>query len=224
MVLESLALSQTILSENEMEVGVVAIDIGGDITNISVFYEGAIRHTAVVPLGSRNVTNDIAIGLRSSVEQAEELKLTCGAALASTVDAEEMISVPGVAGRSPREISRNVLASIIEPRMEEILSLAGREVNKVARTDGFTAGIVLSGGGSQMAGTLELAEQMFDMPVRVGQIDNIRHTPDDLKFPSFATAHGLIVYGFQNEPAEGSRKGNIRGLFKRLENWIAKQF
>lgn len=152
MVLEALALAEVLLDENEKDIGVITLDIGGDITNIAIFSEGAIRHTAAIPLGGKNVTNDIAIGLRTSVEQAEQLKINYGSALASMVDPEEMITVQGLAGRPDREISRNVLALIIEPRMEEILSLVVRELKKELHGDLFTAGMVLTGGGSLLPG------------------------------------------------------------------------
>jgi len=222
-VLESLAQSTVLLGEEETEAGCMIIDLGGEIACASLFYDGAIRHTAVVPLGGKNVTNDIAIGLRTSVGQAEQLKLTYGAALASSVDPDEMIQVPGVAGRPPRELSRNVLASIIEPRMEEILSLINKELKKVCRLDLFTAGIVLVGGGSLLPGTFELAEQIFDMPVRMGEIRGIAHTSDELGDARFATAHGLLVYGFNNEALVGGRGGALGSFFRKLEHWITRR-
>ncbi len=224
MVLESLAISDVLLSNDEMEMGVIVVDVGGDITGISVFYDGAIRHTGVISLGAKNVTSDIAIGLRTSVERAERLKISCGAGLASMVDPEEMITVGGAAGRPDKDVSRNVLASIIEPRMEEIFSLAVREIKKAGITDMPAAGIVLTGGGSLLVGTSELAEQIFDMPVRVGTIEKIEHTPEELDNVRYATAHGLLSYGFRNEPLKGSKSGKVRGILKRFENWITKQF
>jgi len=223
-VLESLAISKVLLSEAEKENGVVLVDVGGDLTNISVFLEGAIQHTAVVPLGSRNVTNDIAIGLRTSVESAEELKLAHGNALASMVNAEEMIEVPGVAGKPPREISQHVLASIIEPRMEEIYSLVYREIKKAGATEIMAGGLVLTGGGVMLAGSVELAEQIMDAPVRWGELRGIASTPDELNNNRFVTAHGLLAYGFETEPLDSSSSAGVKGFFKRFENWIQRQF
>jgi cell division protein FtsA len=223
MVLESLALSHVLLSENDLEAGCVLVDIGGDITNVSMFYDGAIRHTAVVPLGSKNVTNDIAIGLRTSIEQAEDLKVTHGAALTATVDPSEMITVPGVAGRPSKEVSRNVLAAIIEPRVEEIFSLVSRELKKVSQIDTLTAGMILTGGGSHLPGLLELAEQMFDMPVRPGEVTGLAHVPAELGTGGCTTAHGLLVYGFSAEPESASRRGSVRSLLSRLESWITRK-
>ncbi len=223
-VLESLALSEVVLSESEMDMGVIVVDIGGDITNVSIFYDSAIRHTAVVPLGAKNVTNDIAIGLRMTVDQAESLKLSHGAALAALVDPEEMITVHSASGHETKEISRSVLASIIEPRTEEILSLAIREVKRMGIGDILTTGVVLTGGGALLPGTTELAEQMFDMPVRAAEIKGIEHTPDELNSARYATAHGLLVYGFTYEPIMSGKNGWARRLLKKLENLFSKQF
>ena len=222
-VLESLALSHVLLNENDLEAGSVLVDIGGDITSVSVFYDGAIRHSAVVPLGGRNVTSDIAIGLRTSLPRAEELKLAHGAALTSLVDPTDMISVPGLAGRADREISRNVLASIIEPRQEEVFSLAARELRKGTAADALTAGMILTGGGSELPGVVELAEQIFDMPVRMGEMRGLAHVPDGLESPAFAAALGLLVYGFNAEPIDQPRGGKMRSWLTRLENWITKK-
>lgn len=223
MVLESLALAGTVLSDEETEQGIVMLDIGGDHTNFSVFHEGAIRHTAVIPLGGRNVTNDIAIGLRCSVEQAETLKLSHGCALASLVDPEEMLSIPSASAHTPNEISRNVLASIIEPRMEEILSLTFREVKKAAVSDMLTGGLVLTGGGAMLTGVVELAEQIFDTRIRIGEVSQIEHTPDELRNNRYDTAHGLLVHSFQDDAIVDSRS-SASGWLKRFENWITKRF
>lgn len=223
MVLESLALAGTLLSDEETELGIVMLDIGGDHTNLSVFHEGAIRHTAVIPLGGRNVTNDIAIGLRCSVDQAETLKLSHGCALASMADPEEMLTIPSASTHTPNEISRNVLASIIEPRMEEILSLTFREVKKAAVADMLTGGLVLTGGGSMLNGMVQLAEQIFDTRIRVGEVSQIAHTPDKLKDNRYDTAHGLLVHSFQDDAVVDGRSSTI-GWLRRFENWITKRF
>ena len=223
-VLEGLALSHALLSEGEAENGVVVVDIGGDITNLAVFYDGAIRHTGVVSLGEKNVTNDIAIGLRTALKHAEELKQTYGAALASLVDPEEMIPVPAADGSVAKEVSRHVLASIIEPRTEEILSLVIREIKRANIGDLLAGGLILTGGGSLLPGTVELAEQLFDMPVKLSPLAGIEHTPDELQDGRFAAAHGLLIYGFQNEPHQSGHRGKVKGLLKRFENWISKQF
>lgn len=223
MVLESLALSHVLLTEDDLESGCLLMDIGGDITNLSVFFDGAIRHSATVPLGSKNVTNDIAIGLRTSVSQAEDLKLTHGAALTSLVDPTEMIEVPGMGGRSGKEISRNVLVSITQPRVEEIFSMVSRELRHVVSVDKLTAGIVLTGGGTMLPGLVDLAEQIFDMPARLGELRGLAHVPDSLDAPGFAAGLGLLAYGFTVEPSTQPRGGKVRTWLSKIESWITKK-
>ncbi|MEA1981381.1 MAG: cell division protein FtsA [candidate division Zixibacteria bacterium] len=223
-VLEALAQSQVLLSESDMEIGVVLLDIGGDITNIAVFHDGAIRHTGVISLGSRNITNDIAIGLRTPLKHAKELKIMHGCALASMVNPEDLIDVPTADGSKSKEVSRHVLASIIEPRMEEIMSLVLREIKRANITDLLTGGLILSGGGSMLSGTVELAEQLFDLPVRKGIPANIAHIPDELQTCQYSTAHGLLVYSFNNEPITYGHKGKVKGWMKKFEDWVTKKF
>ncbi|RKX31397.1 MAG: cell division protein FtsA [Candidatus Zixiibacteriota bacterium] len=224
LVLQSLASSYAVINDSEEEMGVVLIDIGGDLTDVAVFFDGSIRHTGVVPLGGKNVTNDIAIGLRTSVEQAEQLKKSYGSALTSLVDADEMMEVPGTMGRKARTLSCNVLASIIEPRMEEILSLAAREIKKANPPDALAAGAILTGGGAMLPGVVELAEQILDMPVKIGEPRGIDDLPTDMKTPDFATAVGLVNFGHKHGPGIEVKKGGLRGLFKKFENWISNNF
>lgn len=223
-VLESLALEEVLLSSEQTDYGVVVIDIGAELTGISVFFDGAIRHTAIIPLGGKNVTNDIAIGLRATIDQAEALKIGHGAALASFVDPEEMITIESAGARGSREISRHVLASIIEPRMEEILSLAVREVKKANAKEMLTGGFVLSGGGALLAGTAELAEQMLDMPAELGIIEHFEHIPEEINSIAHATAHGLILYGFNNEPMKSGASGRVKRLLRKFEQWVTSKF
>lgn len=222
--LEAVALAKVLLNPDELEDGIILVDIGGDLTNIAIFYGGAIRYTSVVSLGAKNVTNDIAIGLRTTVEQAEMLKINYGSAMASKVDASEMLVVPGAIGRPDKEISQNVLASIIEPRMEEIFSLIAREIKKAGLTETPPSGMALCGGGALLPSTLELAEQIFDMPVRIETIKNIDHIPDEMNNIRFATACGLVHYAFTTEPSSGSNRVSVKGWMKKFENWITKKF
>ncbi len=223
LVLEGLAASYAVLTDEEQELGVAVVDIGGGTSNIAVYFDNSIRHTSNVPLGGRNVTNDIAIGLRTPVDQAEDIKILSGAALTSMVDADDMISVPGVGSRSTREISRSVLASIIGPRIEEILSLAHREMRKANYPDTLAAGVVLCGGGSLLPGTVELAEQIFDMPVRVGIPRGFEGLGETIESPIHATGVGLIHYGIRHS-GEVARKSKARGILKKIEKWFNEHF
>ncbi|MCX6828242.1 MAG: cell division protein FtsA [candidate division Zixibacteria bacterium] len=224
LVLQSLAASYATISSEEQEMGVVLLDIGGDLTDVAIFFDGSIRHSGVVPLGGKNVTNDITIGLRTAVEQAERLKLVHGAALTSMVDADEMIEVSGVMGRAPRSISRNVLASIIEPRMEEILSLASREIKKANPPDALAAGVILTGGGALLPGVVELAEQILNMPVKLGIPAGIEGLPVTIVNPEYATAVGLVNYGFRHGTGQAKRRGGLRGFFRKMEDWFSGNF
>jgi len=223
-VLESLALSNILLTDEETDGGVIVVDIGGELTNVSLFFGGAIRHTAVVPLGGRSITSDIAIGLRTSPFEAENMKIGYGAAMSSFVDRGEMIPLHNTNGKHGKEISRTVLASIIEPRLEEILSLVMREMRQAGLAHIPSSGVVLTGGGSLLPGTLQLAEQIMDMPVRLGRINGIESTPDELRNPRYATVHGLLSYAVQHEPHMAGKKENLRGFIRKFENWIARQF
>jgi cell division protein FtsA len=223
LVLESLASSYALLTDEEQELGVAVVDIGGGTADVAVYFDNSIRHTTTVPLGGKNVTNDIAIGLRTPIEQAEEIKVKYGAALASLVDADEMISVPGVGTRSTREISRNVLASIIGPRMEEILTLAHREIKKANYPDTLAAGVVLTGGGSLMPGAIEMAEQIFDMPVKIGIPRGFDGLTDMANSPIHATGIGLIQYGIRHGD-EVARKSKARGFLRKIEKWFNEHF
>lgn len=221
--LESLASSYAVLTDEEQEMGVAMVDVGGSITNIAVYCDGSVRHTSSIPIGAKNVTNDVAVGLRTPVEQAEEIKLAHGAALPSMVDPNEMISVPGVGSRASREISRHVLASIIGPRMEEIFSMAQREIKKANAPETLAAGVVLTGGGALIAGAAEMAEQIFDMPVRIGFPRGYDGLQELAGSPIHATGIGLIHYGMKFG-SERPTRSKTRGLFKKVERWFDEHF
>lgn len=223
LVLEALASSYALVGDEEQELGVAVIDIGGSKTDIAVFFDGSIRHTSTVPLGGKNVTNDIAIGLRTPIDQADDIKMAYGAAVPSMVNADEMISVPGIGGRGAREISRHVLASIIGPRMEEIFTLVQREVRKANYSDTLAAGVVLTGGGSLLPGSVELAEQIFDMPVKVGIPRRFEGLSDMIESPVHAAGVGLIQYGLTHAD-EMVKKSRTMGIFKRMEQWFNEHF
>ena len=202
LVLEPLASSHAVLGKDERDLGVVVLDIGGGTTDVAVFFESSIRHTAIVPCGGANVTNDIAIGLRTPIDKAEAIKIQHGCALASLVSSGDMVGVPGVGGRADREISRHVLASMIEPRMEEIFAMATREVKKNHFAELLGGGVVLTGGTSLMPGMVELAEQVFEMPVRLGAPEGLGGLGANVADPRFSTGVGLVLHAVQEESGE----------------------
>ncbi len=207
LVLQPLASSHAVLAPEERDLGVVLLDIGGGTTDVAVFFEGSIRHTAIVPFGGANVTSDMAIGLRTPIDKAEQLKLQHGCALASLVRPDEEMAVPGVGGRADRRISRQVLASMIEPRMEEIFSLANKEVKKNHFAELLGGGVVLTGGTSLMPGAAELAEQVFEMPVRCGVPQPLGGLGASVADPRYATGVGLVLHAVRGEDEEGTAAG-----------------
>lgn len=206
LVLEPLASSHAVLGDDERDLGVVLLDLGGGTTDVAVFFEGSIRHTAIVPVGGANVTNDIAIGLRTPIDKAEQIKIAHGCALASLVSASENVMVSGVGGRADREISRHVLSSMIEPRMEEIFTMANREVKKNHFAELLGGGVVLTGGTSLMPGMVELAEQVFEMPVRLGMPEGLGGLGANVADPRFSTGVGLVLHALQQESGESPLK------------------
>ncbi len=226
LVLEPLASSYAVVNEDEKELGVIVMDLGGGTTDIAMFYEGCIRHTAVVGLGGKNVTNDMALGLRTPVDQAEQIKLAHGCTVHTEGNRDLTIEVPGVGGRAPRKISKSYLVDIIQPRMEEILSLSYREIKKSNYANLMTAGVVLTGGGSMLRGTVELAEEIFDMPVKLGVPSNFNGLTDLVRSPIHATGIGLIHYGIHHKyDGEDFFDVNEHGLFNsiinRMRNWFS---
>jgi cell division protein FtsA len=226
-VLEQIASSEAILSDDEKDLGVALIDIGGGTTDIAIFSEGSIKHTAVLPVGGNYVTSDIATGLRTPMAEAEKIKIRYGCAYMPLIPKDESIEVPSVGGREPREVSRQILGRIIEPRMEEILTMAYKEITKSGCEDILAAGIVLTGGASILEGTPELAEQIFNMPVRRGCPTGIGGLTDVVNSPVYATGVGLVVYGSHNIALEklSRAEGNfISRMFRRLKEWILEFF
>lgn len=223
LVLQPLASSYTLLTPDEEELGVALVDLGGGTTDFAIFYDGSIRHTGVVGLGGKNVTNDIAIGLRTPVDRAEEIKKLYGCAMSGLVDSDETIEVPGVGGREPKVISRNVLASIIEPRVEEILSLILQEMKKSNYFESLAAGVVLTGGGSLMQGIVELAEKIFDVPVRTGKPAGITGLLEMVSSPIHSTGVGLLLYGWE-QMKEGKSGGRLKakGLFRKMKSILSQ--
>ena len=228
LILQPLASSRAVLSEDEKDLGVCLLDIGGGTTDVAVFFEGSIRHTAIIPFGGSNVTNDIAIGLRTPIDKAEAIKILHGSALASLVPAEQTITVSGVGGRVDREISRRVLASMIEPRMEEIFLLANKEVKKNHFAELLGGGVVLTGGTSLMPGIVELAEQVFEMPVRLGIPQGVTGLSANVADPRFSTGVGLVLHGARPEGREGGMfsgtKDHRTSRKQDIRSWISNLF
>jgi cell division protein FtsA len=228
LVLEPLASSHAVLGPDERDLGVVLLDVGGGTTDVAVFYEGSIRHTAIIPFGGANVTNDLAIGLRTPIDKAEQIKIQHGCALASLVPPEQVVTVSGVGGRADREISRHVLASMIEPRMEEVFVLANKEVKKNHFAELLGGGVVLTGGTSLMPGVVELAEQVFEMPVRLGVPEGFGGLAANVADPRFSTGVGLVLHAALNERGEVAFKER-RGFQTRargfeLRRWFSELF
>jgi cell division protein FtsA len=226
-VLEQIASSEAVLSDDEKDLGVALIDIGGGTTDIAIFSEGSIKHTAVLPVGGNYVTSDIATGLRTPITEAEKIKIRYGCAYMPLIPKDEAIEVPSVGGREPREVSRQILGRIIEPRMDEILTMAYKEIAKSGCEDILAAGIVLTGGASILEGVPELAEQIFNMPVRRGCPIGIGGLTDVVNSPLYATGVGLALYGSRNIALRGSGRGEgnfIIRLFKNLKQWMLEFF
>ena len=227
LVLEQLAASEAVLSADEKALGVALVDIGGGTTDIAVFSEGSLKHTAVLPVGGNYVTSDIATGLRTPLAEAEKIKIAYGCAFMPLIPKDEMIEVPSVGGREPREVSRQILGRIIEPRMDEILTMVQKEISKSGCEDILAAGIVLTGGGAILEGVPELAEQIFNVPVRRGLPIGIGGLTAIIESPVFATGVGLLLYAARNIAKENMirMEGNyINRLFRRFRQWILDFF
>ncbi|MGE5177425.1 MAG: cell division protein FtsA [Hyphomicrobiales bacterium] len=221
LVLEPLASANAVLTGDERDLGVALLDIGGGTTDVAVFFEGAIRHTAVIGLGGANVTNDLAIGLRTPVERAELLKLTSGCALTSMVRPEESVKVPSVGGRPDRDISRHMLAMMIEPRVEEIFAMAHREIKKSHVAELLGGGVVLTGGASSLPGMPELAEQVFDLPVRRGLPIGITGLVEAVADPRYATGVGLVQHAAWSDGKPRTADGSWLSRFSYgIRRWI----
>ncbi len=226
-ILEQLGASEAVLDRDEREIGVALLDIGGGTTDLALFVGGTIQHTSVIALAGNHVTHDISIGLRTPKQEAERLKRKYGCALASKVRKDETIEVPSVGGRKPRILSRRTLAEIIEPRMEEIFELVNQNLNDSGLADLLGAGIVLTGGGSTMEGTVELAERVFGMPIRLGIPRWIGGLTDLVSSPLYATSVGLALYGSKNlhQTRFKAQDSNIfKKVLTRMKEWLGEYF
>lgn len=226
-ILEQLASSAAVLTDDEKDLGVCLVDIGGGTTDLAVFTDGGIRHTAVIPIAGDQVTNDIAVALRTPTQFAEEIKIKHACALAQLASLEDLIEVPSIGDRPIRQISRLNLAEIAEPRYEELLLLVQAELRRSGFEDLIAAGIVLSGGSAKVEGLVELAEEIFHVPVRVGIPQYVTGMNEVVRNPIYATGVGLLIFGKQHH-VQGERYGamgsGFQGMWTKMKNWFTGNF
>ncbi len=226
-ILEQLASSYACLTEDEKELGVALVDIGGGTTDLAVFTEGSIRHTAVIPIAGDQITNDIAVALRTPTQHAESIKVKYACALSQLAGVEETIEVPSVGDRPPRRLSRQTLAEVVEPRYEELLNLVQAELRRSGFEDLVAAGVVLTGGSAKMEGVIELAEEVFHMPVRLGMPQNMTGLADVVRNPIYSTGVGLLQFGWYNRSQhlrEFDSGEGLPGLVARMKSWFQGNF
>ena len=226
-ILEQLASSYSVLTEDEKELGVALVDIGGGTTDMAVFTEGAIRHTAVIPIAGDQVTNDIAVALRTPTQHAEEIKIKYACALTQLASPDETIEVPSVGDRPARRLARQTLAEVVEPRYEELFTLIQAELRRSGFEDLCAAGVVITGGSAKMEGVVELAEEIFHMPVRLGLPQYISGLVDVVRNPIYSTGVGLLLFGYQNRAlreAEARMGSGFNSVLKRMKSWFQGNF
>lgn len=226
-ILEQLASSYAVLTDDEKELGVCVVDIGGGTTDLAIFTGGSIRHTAVIPIAGDQVTNDIAMALRTPTQNAEEIKIRYACALTQLAGADETIRVPGVGDRPSRELSRQSLAEVVEPRYEELFTLIQSELRRSGYEDLIAAGMVLTGGTSAMEGVVELAEEVFHMPVRLAVPQKVKGLADVVSNPKYSTAVGLLLYGFRRQALgrDTPRQGETGpGWVRKVRDWFKGNF
>jgi cell division protein FtsA len=223
-VLEQLASCNSVLTDDEKELGVCLIDIGGGTTDIAIFAEGAIKHTAVIPIAGDQVTNDIAVALRTPTLNAEDIKRKYACALTQLANVDEVIEVPSIGDRAPRKISTQNLAEIIEPRYEELMLLVQSELRRSGYEELIAAGIVLTGGSSKVMGLIDLAEEIFHMPVRMGGPQNVTGLTEVVKNPIHSTGVGLLMYGKEHQGVGRGIDSDGPSVFSRMKNWFQGNF
>lgn len=226
-ILEQLASSQSVLIDDEKELGVCLVDIGGGTTDIAIFTEGAIRHTAVIPIAGDQVTNDIAVALRTPTQHAEMIKINYASALAQLASPDETIEVPSVGDRPPRRLARQTLAEVVEPRYEELLTLVQAELRRSGFEDLIAAGVVLTGGSAKMNGLTELAEEVFHVPVRIGLPHTVTGLVDVVRNPIYSTGVGLLQFGTQHthdRRSDAVQGGSFKAVWERMKSWFHGNF
>ena len=223
-VLEQLASSEAVLTPDEKELGVALIDIGGGTTDLAVFEKQSLWHSYIRSIGGDHFTSDIAVGLRTPIPEAEKIKKKYGCALSSLIEDEETIEVAGVGGRKPRYMPRQVLCEIIQPRAEELFSIMKEEIERMGLTRSLNSGIVITGGGSLLEGMIEIAERIFDLPVRVGKPSGVGGLIDVINSPVYSTAVGLIIYGYRTRELRRDRFSMRRRPLWRFREWFNEMF
>ncbi|RLC28178.1 MAG: cell division protein FtsA [Deltaproteobacteria bacterium] len=223
-ILQPLASSEAVLTKEERDLGVALIDFGGGTTDMAIFSKGSIKHTSVLPLGGDNLTYDIAVGIRTPKLEAEKIKIRYGCALSSMIGKEETIEVPGVGGRKPRVLSRRILGEIVEPRVEEIFSLIFGELIHSGNGEGIGAGVVVSGGSAELPGITEMAEQIFNVPARVGYPEGISGLVEVVNQPMYATAVGLVLYGANRRRKKKKFRIRDGNIFNRVMSVMKRWF
>ena len=227
LILQPLASALAVLNDDEKDLGVCLVDIGGGTTDLAVFTHGAIQHTAVLPIAGEQITNDIAMTLRTPTREAEDLKIRHGVALRQLTDAREMIEVPGICERGARMLSKQLLSEVIEPRVEELYSLVQAELRRSGFEQQISSGIVLTGGSSQMKGMVELAEEVFHMPVRVGVPEYVGGLSERVRSPAYATGVGLLLAGMEKHQSDQEAKmqnASFGQVLERMKAWFKNTF
>lgn len=227
LVLQPLASSKAVLNDDEKDLGVCLVDIGGGTTDIAVYTRGAIQHVAVIPIAGDQITNDIAMTLRTPTREAEDLKIQHGIALRQLADPKEMIEVPGIGDRGPRMLSKQLLSEVIEPRAEELYSLVQAELRRSGFEEQISSGIVLAGGTSQMRGMVELAEEVFHMPVRIGVPEYVGGFSERVRSPRFATSVGLLLNGLEKHETDLAARiqgASFKQIMERMSSWFQQNF
>src|SRR5688572_2471701 len=227
LVLQPLASATAVMSEDEKDLGVALMDIGGGTTDLVVYTHGAIRHTAVIPIAGDQITNDIAMALRTPTRDAEDIKERCGCALAQLADPQAMVEVPGLGDREPRQLSRKTLAEVIEPRVEELYSLVQTELRRSGYEELLSSGVVITGGSSVMQGMVELGEEIFHMPVRVGHPAYQGALAETVRHPRYSTGLGLLIAGVQQHRSRELARlntGAVQHAMERMKSWFTGNF
>lgn len=225
LIFSALASSYAVLTDDEKELGVCVVDIGGGTMDMVIYTDGAIRHTAVIPVAGNQITSDIAKIFRTPISHAEDIKINYACALKDMVSMEENIEVPSVGGRPSRAMSRHTLAEVIEPRYQELFELVHEEIRASGLEEQIAAGIVLTGGTAKMEGAVEFAEELFHMPVRVGEPIGVKGLSEYVEDPSFATVVGLLQYGKESVKSRHSQKAKQgEGLWTRVQSWFKGEF